>query len=228
MSNSKKFHGKTVVITGASAGVGRAVSREFAKQGARLALLARGEDGLRGAVGATAATALLLGMLARRRWLARTLSTIALVGGISLVTRHAVPQVASEDQSRAADNQSQRGGAEGTSSDILEHGKYLVHDVAMCIECHSPRDESGDLEDSRLLQGAPVPIESPFPSQQWAFQAPKLAGLPAGFRERDLIELLRTGKGPRGRSPRPPMPPFRMNQRDAEAVAAYVKSVERR
>jgi NAD(P)-dependent dehydrogenase (short-subunit alcohol dehydrogenase family) len=48
--SDKTFEGKTVVITGASAGVGRAAVREFAKQGARLALLARGEDGLQGAV----------------------------------------------------------------------------------------------------------------------------------------------------------------------------------
>ena len=38
-----------VVITGASAGVGRATAREFAKCGASLGLLARGEEGLEGA-----------------------------------------------------------------------------------------------------------------------------------------------------------------------------------
>src|SRR5947199_8633168 len=38
-----------VVVTGASAGVGRAVAREFAHQGASIGLLARGEDGLDGA-----------------------------------------------------------------------------------------------------------------------------------------------------------------------------------
>ena len=37
---------QTVVITGASAGVGRATAREFAKHGGRIALLARGEEGL--------------------------------------------------------------------------------------------------------------------------------------------------------------------------------------
>lgn len=39
----------TVVVTGASAGVGRAIAREFAKHGAQLRLVARGEDGLNGA-----------------------------------------------------------------------------------------------------------------------------------------------------------------------------------
>ena len=40
---------EVVVITGASAGVGRATAREFAKRGAWIGLLARGVDGLEGA-----------------------------------------------------------------------------------------------------------------------------------------------------------------------------------
>ena len=46
-------HGKrkpeVVVVTGASAGVGRAIAREFGANGASVVLLARGRDGLRGA-----------------------------------------------------------------------------------------------------------------------------------------------------------------------------------
>src|SRR5689334_12527094 len=38
-----------VVITGASAGVGRATARRFARDGARIGLIARGRDGLEGA-----------------------------------------------------------------------------------------------------------------------------------------------------------------------------------
>lgn len=45
----KDFLNKTVVITGASAGLGRAMVREFAKHGANIGLLARGEDGLHAA-----------------------------------------------------------------------------------------------------------------------------------------------------------------------------------
>src|SRR5512142_234709 len=40
---------RVVVITGASAGVGRATVREFAKQGAHIGLIARGKEGLEGA-----------------------------------------------------------------------------------------------------------------------------------------------------------------------------------
>ncbi|HEY2727959.1 MAG TPA: SDR family oxidoreductase [Parafilimonas sp.] len=45
----KYFQGKTVVITGASAGLGRAMVREFAKHGANIGLIARGIDGLNAA-----------------------------------------------------------------------------------------------------------------------------------------------------------------------------------
>ena len=40
---------RVVVVTGASAGIGRAVAQEFARHGWRVALLARGADGLEGA-----------------------------------------------------------------------------------------------------------------------------------------------------------------------------------
>ena len=45
----KQFLGKVVVVTGASAGLGRSIAREFGKYGAKVALLARGEAGLEGA-----------------------------------------------------------------------------------------------------------------------------------------------------------------------------------
>ncbi|MEO6968917.1 MAG: SDR family oxidoreductase [Rhodanobacteraceae bacterium] len=48
-SADKKFDGQVVVVTGASAGVGRAAAHAFAKQGARVALIARGKEGLESA-----------------------------------------------------------------------------------------------------------------------------------------------------------------------------------
>lgn len=47
--NTKTLSGKVVMLTGASAGIGRATARAFGKQGAKIGLLARGRDGLEGA-----------------------------------------------------------------------------------------------------------------------------------------------------------------------------------
>jgi len=49
MRNSSDGQSRTIVVTGASAGVGRATVREFARPGAKLALIARGHAGLEAA-----------------------------------------------------------------------------------------------------------------------------------------------------------------------------------
>src|SRR5262249_6449048 len=48
-SGSRRTMSDVVVITGASGGIGRATARRFAQDGAKLALLARGRDGLEAA-----------------------------------------------------------------------------------------------------------------------------------------------------------------------------------
>jgi len=45
----KKLEGKVAVVTGASSGVGRAIVRAFADEGAKVALIARNQDGLEAA-----------------------------------------------------------------------------------------------------------------------------------------------------------------------------------
>jgi mono/diheme cytochrome c family protein len=109
--------------------------------------------------------------------------------------------------------------------DLVAHGKYLVHHVAMCVECHTPRDPRGDLIRNKLLQGAPVPVSSPFPGQEWCFETPEIAVLP-GWADEDAVRFLMTGLDARGYRARPPMPQFRFNHEDARAVVAYLRTLQ--
>lgn len=111
-----------------------------------------------------------------------------------------------------------------TPDDESEKGRYLAKQVAMCVECHSPRDARGRLVQSRLFQGAPIPMEAPGQFPRWAFQAPSIAGLP-GWSEGDAVFLLMHGRRPDGKVPQAPMPSYRMNEEDARAVVRFLKSL---
>jgi len=112
----------------------------------------------------------------------------------------------------------------GTPGEQVARGSYLVNSVAMCVQCHTPRDARGELDRAHLLKGAPIPLRSPFPNKEWAFAAPAIAGLP-GLSDEDAIALLTTGSRPASPAPKPPMPPFRLTREDAEAVVAYLRSL---
>ena len=110
-----------------------------------------------------------------------------------------------------------------TAGGNAARGSYLVEDVAMCVQCHSPRDEHGNLLRDRLFMGAPVPVERPRFLQDWAISAPRLAGLP-GYAEEDALRLWMRGIARTGNPPRPPMPPFRLTEQDARDIYAFLKS----
>src|SRR5262249_14464787 len=115
--------------------------------------------------------------------------------------------------------------AQQPSPSLVERGSYLVQHVAMCIQCHTPRDSEGNLIPSLLLHGAAVPLWSPSPYTQWAVHAPHIAGLP-GYTVAQGVRLLTEGITASGGRPKPPMPPFRMTREDAEAVVAFLKTCE--
>lgn len=107
----------------------------------------------------------------------------------------------------------------------ISRGRYLVERVAMCVQCHTPRSQTGELLGTRYLQGAPVPVSAP-PNFRidWAYKAPAIAGLP-GYTIQEGIKLLMEGVTPDGRIPRAPMPKFRLTRGDAEAIVTYLKSL---
>ena len=62
-------------------------------------------------------------------------------------------------------------------------------------------------------------------TMDWASVAPRLAGAPPGT-DKQFITLLTTGIARSGRPPRLPMKQFHMTRGDAEAVLAYLKSLQ--
>lgn len=107
----------------------------------------------------------------------------------------------------------------------LERGRYLAENVAMCIQCHTPREATGDLIRSQAFRGAPIPVGKPSQLSSWSEFAPRIAGLPQ-YTVEQMVRLLTTGIGREGKLLRSPMPTFKMAPQDAEDVAAYLKSLE--
>lgn len=106
----------------------------------------------------------------------------------------------------------------------VEHGRYIVEEVAKCVECHSPRDDQGNLLQSEKFTGAPFPFRPPWPND-WAIFAPRNRGLP-GYDDDQALRLLTQGAiGRDGRQLRPPMPRFHMTIQDATDVIAYMRSL---
>ena len=105
----------------------------------------------------------------------------------------------------------------------IEHGEYLVERVVMCYECHSTRDERGNLVASTKFLGGPMPMRPPWPAN-WPETIPRIAGLP-GYTDELAMRLLTQGAVKRdGTLLRRPMPAFRMSPQDAADVIAYIRT----
>jgi mono/diheme cytochrome c family protein len=140
----------------------------------------------------------------------KSLVTIVAAVGAVAVSVFALGSFASHAFGNSARQSSQQA--------TVEHGRYLVHQVGMCIDCHSPRDKSGEFIEGKHLTGSQLHFVPAV--------APRIAGLPAGFTTKDTVHFLMTGERPNGRpAPLPPMPRYRMNRHDAEAVTAYLHSL---
>jgi mono/diheme cytochrome c family protein len=108
-----------------------------------------------------------------------------------------------------------------TGDALLARGDYLVNGVVLCGDCHTPRGPQGESLTAQALQGADIGAGPP----GFASYAPALAGGPVNYTEEQFIAFLQTGVRPDGSQPRPPMPPYRLNEEDARAVSAYIRSL---
>jgi mono/diheme cytochrome c family protein len=111
------------------------------------------------------------------------------------------------------------------ASTKIARGKYLVESIGACGDCHTPRNEKGEFVKEQWLKGATLDFKPTAPIPVWADKSANIAGLP-GWEKDAAIRFFMTGIGYNGLPPRPPMPQLHYNQQDAEAIVAYLQSLE--
>jgi mono/diheme cytochrome c family protein len=153
-------------------------------------------------------------------------STYRLVLGVAvLFVIGAIGWSVSSQSSASAAQKSKASAAEaaGGAQNDVERGRYLVEEVAMCGECHTPRLPDGDTDRSRWLQGAAIWIVPVQANPNWAMRAPSLAGMP--YSDQQAEDVLERGMGPNGQTIQPPMHIYHMHHADAVAIIAYLRSL---
>jgi hypothetical protein len=115
---------------------------------------------------------------------------------------------------------------EETSAALIARGDYLVNNVVLCNDCHTPFTQEGHPDMTKALQGAQLPM-GPLVDMPFASVAPPISGLPVGWTDEQFIHFISTGERPSGVPVLPPMPPYRLDDADARAVTAYIKTLPR-
>ena len=108
----------------------------------------------------------------------------------------------------------------------VQRGKYLVEQVGMCADCHTPRDQKGEFLKQNWLQGSAIHF-TPVHPMPFAAVAPAIAGLPTYATDDQAIKFLEAGITASGKPALPPMPQYRFNHEDATAVVAYLRSLKK-
>ena len=110
----------------------------------------------------------------------------------------------------------------------LERGKYLVEEVSRCQECHTPTLPDGSFDKANWMKGATLIGVPAKPPEDWHQKAPDITStskLWTQWQYEGFVAFLQTTKNPRGHTAGPPMPAYKIKTEDAEAMAAYLKSL---
>ena len=111
----------------------------------------------------------------------------------------------------------------------IAYGKYLVEEVAKCQDCHTPQLENGQPDKDKWLKGAVLDIAPLHPVKDWHKTSPDITGssrLWSKWGEATFLNFMQTGLTPKGTPAAPPMPAYKLNAKDAEAMLEYLKSLK--
>ncbi len=117
----------------------------------------------------------------------------------------------------------------GADPKTIAYGKYLVEEVGKCQECHTPKLENGEFDKEKWLKGAVLDFQPMHPVKDWHKTSPDLTAtsrLWSKWGEASMLKFLTTGLTPKGTPAAPPMPAYKLNAKDAEAVLEYLKSLK--
>lgn len=115
------------------------------------------------------------------------------------------------------------------SPNLVERGRYLTVEIGKCGDCHTPRLASGAPDTDKWLKGSVLDVKPLAPVPGWAGASPDLTStgdLWKGWGEKALVQFFVTGRGPDGKAAAPPMPTYTLNDEDARAIVAYLKSLK--
>jgi mono/diheme cytochrome c family protein len=112
----------------------------------------------------------------------------------------------------------------------VEYGRYLAEEVGKCAECHTPKNEKGELDRSKWMKGKVMEYQPIDTIKDWHKTSPDLT--PSGRLwnrwggEPALVKYLMTGLTPKGTMAGPPMPTYKLKREDAEAIVEYLKTLK--
>lgn len=114
---------------------------------------------------------------------------------------------------------------------VIARGNYIVNHVAACIDCHTPRLPSGELDQTKLLSGSPFADLDPTNDTVGLIWAPNLTPDSTGLKswtDAQIKRAFQDGIDDDNAPLFPVMPYFvfhNMTAGDADAVVAYLRSI---
>lgn len=119
----------------------------------------------------------------------------------------------------------------GIAGDVVR-GRYLVHHVAACVECHTPRDLIGRVDNTKLLSGVECfRDDSQAHDKSGCLHTGNLTNHETGLKNRSDLEIkamFMEGMRPNGKALHPAMPYWvfgNMSEADASSIVAYLRTV---
>jgi mono/diheme cytochrome c family protein len=151
-----------------------------------------------------------------------TRTLVVLAAAVLVLGVLGISRSTSAQQGTGVANGAPRNG--GAATGAAARGKYIVEDVAYCTNCHTPRKANGELDRTKWLEGGPLFWQPAHALPDYPQLVPRLAGTPPA-NDDEMIALLTTGVWKDGTRLREPMPQFRLTKEDAQAVIAYLKTM---